>query len=378
MNNLSTTAAWGPDETYVAKFCFYETPFVVTAEFRFSGDDLHYHVKPNVGFAKSEFQLVGVTGDEAQTAVKPAAAETVVAQTAAKQQVSVATASVAAPATRPPHDFAKWEKNIAAFEESDKTNPPPKGAILFAGSSTIVLWKTLAQDYPDHKVINRGFGGSEIVDSTYYADRMIIPYEPKQIFLRAGGNDINAGRLPEEVADDFVEFVNKIHSKLPKTGDLLYGDQSGPVALGPKGQEQGHERHDSGTGGSHASGRIRRRLRHDARQQGTGKTGTVCPRHAAPECRRLRCSPKSYGLTCRPAIDKGELNRRRKLYTEYGEDTAGKQEFDFDVSSHFAVLSVSSVYKKHLYFPNRLARNESGGTALETSLSHPTFFSSPW
>ena len=53
-----------------------------------------------------------------------------------------------------------WEPEIAAFDAADRRNPPPRAAILFIGSSTIRLWKTLAQDFPDHKVINRGFGGS--------------------------------------------------------------------------------------------------------------------------------------------------------------------------------------------------------------------------
>src|SRR5580700_9847969 len=50
-------------------------------------------------------------------------------------------------------DYAKWEKEVAAYEAADRQNPPPKGGILFIGSSTIRLWKTLAEDYPDHKVI---------------------------------------------------------------------------------------------------------------------------------------------------------------------------------------------------------------------------------
>jgi len=120
-----------------------------------------------------------------------------------------------------PHDFAKWEKEIAAFEASDSTAPLPKGAILFIGSSVIRLWKTLAADFPDHQTINRGFGGSEIADSTHFAPRIIFPYQPKQIFLRAGGNDIHAGRAPEEVAGDFWEFVRVVHKRLPKT-EIVY------------------------------------------------------------------------------------------------------------------------------------------------------------
>src|SRR5688572_13107998 len=79
------------------------------------------------------------------------------------------------------HNFARWEKEIAAYEQSDRTNPPPKGSVLFIGSSTVRLWKTLAQDFPDHRVINRGFGGSQIIDSAHFAERIIFPYEPKAI-----------------------------------------------------------------------------------------------------------------------------------------------------------------------------------------------------
>jgi lysophospholipase L1-like esterase len=115
------------------------------------------------------------------------------------------------------HDFARWEKEISAYEQMDRTNPPPKSALLFVGSSTIRLWKTLAQDFPDQKVINRGFGGSEIVDSTHFADRLIFPHEPRMIFFRAGGNDLFAGKSPERVFADFKDFVVCVRAKLPTT-----------------------------------------------------------------------------------------------------------------------------------------------------------------
>lgn len=113
------------------------------------------------------------------------------------------------------HDYKKWEKNIAAFEAADKESPPAKGSLLFVGSSTIVRWKTLAEDFAGVPVLNRGFGGNQIKDSTYYAERMIFPYAPKAIFLRAGGNDINAGWPAEEVFNDFKTFVAKMRERLP-------------------------------------------------------------------------------------------------------------------------------------------------------------------
>lgn len=114
-----------------------------------------------------------------------------------------------------PHDFAKWEKEITAYEQMDHANRPPKGATLFIGSSTIRLWKTLAQDFADQRVINRGFGGSEIADATHFAERIIFPYAPHRVFLRAGGNDLWNGKSPEQVFADFKEFVATLLAKLP-------------------------------------------------------------------------------------------------------------------------------------------------------------------
>src|SRR5438093_1816424 len=111
----------------------------------------------------------------------------------------------------------RFDAEIAAFEARDRTNPPPKNAILFIGSSSIRMWKTLAQDFPEHKVINRGFGGSEISDSVHFADRIVVPYRPTMIVMYAGGNDINAGKNPERVAADFKAFVEKVRTKLPET-----------------------------------------------------------------------------------------------------------------------------------------------------------------
>ena len=121
------------------------------------------------------------------------------------------------------HDFSKWEKEIRAFEAIDVTNSPPKNAILFVGSSTIRMWKNLPQDYPNKKIINRGFGGSEIIDSTHFTERIIYPYKPSQIFLRAGGNDINAGKSPEQVLVDFRNFVETIKARLPATKIYFIG-----------------------------------------------------------------------------------------------------------------------------------------------------------
>ncbi|MBB4130777.1 MULTISPECIES: SGNH/GDSL hydrolase family protein [unclassified Xanthomonas] len=110
---------------------------------------------------------------------------------------------------------AAWEDDMQRFEASDARQPPPKHGIVFVGSSSIRFWETLAQDFPDKPVINRGFGGSEVRDSTWYADRIVIPYAPRQVVLYAGDNDLNSGRTPEQVRDDVLAFVMRIRRDLP-------------------------------------------------------------------------------------------------------------------------------------------------------------------
>jgi hypothetical protein len=110
----------------------------------------------------------------------------------------------------------RWEPDIKKMEEADRKAPPARGGVVFAGSSTIVMSKP-ERWFPELKAVNRGFGGSQIVDSTFYADRIILPLEPSLIVFHAGGNDINGGKEPEQVCADFGAFVRKVHAALPNT-----------------------------------------------------------------------------------------------------------------------------------------------------------------
>ena len=108
-----------------------------------------------------------------------------------------------------------WEQDIRRFAEADAGTPPPQGAVLFVGSSSIRLWDSLAEDFPGTAVVNRGFGGSEIRDSTWYADRIVVPYAPRTVVLYAGENDLASGRTPEQVRADFRAFVERVRRDLP-------------------------------------------------------------------------------------------------------------------------------------------------------------------
>lgn len=112
-------------------------------------------------------------------------------------------------------DHSQWESDIQAFEASDRASPPPAHAVLFIGSSSIRFWKSLASDFPNYRVINRGFGGSDMDDATAFADRIVAPYKPAAIVVYAGDNDLQNGDTPEQVRDDFAAFVTKVRQGQP-------------------------------------------------------------------------------------------------------------------------------------------------------------------
>ncbi len=123
---------------------------------------------------------------------------------------------------------AAWEQDMQRFAAVDAAMPPPRHAVLFIGSSSIRYWDTLATDFPGVPVINRGFGGSEIRDSTYYADRIVVPYAPRQIVLYAGDNDLNSGRSPQQVREDFHAFVARVRRDLPKVAVAYISSKPSP------------------------------------------------------------------------------------------------------------------------------------------------------
>lgn len=128
-----------------------------------------------------------------------------------------------------PHSSTQWEREISAFEKHDQASPPPKGAVVFVGSSSIRLWKDLGTTFLPKLVLNRGFGGSEIRDSTYFVSRIITPYQPRMVVLYAGDNDIAAGRTANETFNDFKEFAKAVRSQVPEAKIVFISIKPSPL-----------------------------------------------------------------------------------------------------------------------------------------------------
>lgn len=109
-----------------------------------------------------------------------------------------------------------YQKEINNFLKKDSIQAPEQGAILFTGSSSIVMWKSLQEDFPGKNVLNRGFGGSSLPHLLMYADDIIFPYNPSQIVLYSGENDIAAGADARLTYDRFRQVFELIRGRLPQ------------------------------------------------------------------------------------------------------------------------------------------------------------------
>jgi len=123
----------------------------------------------------------------------------------------------------------RFENVVRLYEAADKTNPPPRNAILLAGDSQFYRWKTFNEDLPGYTVINRGIDSFETPDLLYFADRLVMPYQARMIILHIGGNDVHAGRSADQVLADFKVFVARIRAVQPTVPIAFSSMTPGPA-----------------------------------------------------------------------------------------------------------------------------------------------------
>jgi len=109
-------------------------------------------------------------------------------------------------------DPTQWSAVMRAFEIGDIECPPPPNEIVFIGSSSIALWKTIGKDIAPLRVINRGFGGSTMGDAVYWLDAIALKYHPRAVVVYEGDNDTAAGSTPEEVLINFERLISRLHA----------------------------------------------------------------------------------------------------------------------------------------------------------------------
>jgi lysophospholipase L1-like esterase len=114
---------------------------------------------------------------------------------------------------------APFYSEIQHFKKQDSIHFPPKHAILFLGSSSFRKWTDVQKAFPTYTIINRGFGGSTLPDAVRYLDKIVFPYQPRQILIYEGDNDLASSDkiTPDSVLNRFKKLFSLIRKNLPNT-----------------------------------------------------------------------------------------------------------------------------------------------------------------
>lgn len=109
-----------------------------------------------------------------------------------------------------------WSE-IQNFKKADSVDFPPRNGILFIGSSSFRLWTDLETVFEEYQAINRGFGGATLIDVNHYANEIIFPYQPRQIVIYSGENDLPSDTVTAEILlDRFKTLFTNIRSRMPE------------------------------------------------------------------------------------------------------------------------------------------------------------------
>ncbi len=117
-----------------------------------------------------------------------------------------------------PEDFS--EEVIEIQQRVDSTLDTTKPVIVFTGSSSVRLWEDLQERFPEHQILNTGFGGSQSSDLEKHLNSLVLKYNPVRVFIYEGDNDINAGKRPKPILETMGRIVQTIQRQ-PSSPDIV-------------------------------------------------------------------------------------------------------------------------------------------------------------
>ena len=105
-------------------------------------------------------------------------------------------------------DPRRFDEDIQRFNSMPV--PEVDKLVVFTGSSSIRFWKEADTDCRNFTVVNTGFGGSQMSDLLYFIDETILRFNPTEVYIYEGDNDINAGKKPQDILETAIQVTEKI------------------------------------------------------------------------------------------------------------------------------------------------------------------------
>lgn len=122
-------------------------------------------------------------------------------------------------------EFAHYEVEVAELAARRQTAPPPPGAVVLYGSSTLRLWpnvEDLAFPGLGLTLVNQAFGGSTLAACAHFFGRLVAPLQPAALVVYAGDNDLGDGRKAEDVIASWRRLRAQADALLPPPAPLLW------------------------------------------------------------------------------------------------------------------------------------------------------------
>jgi lysophospholipase L1-like esterase len=110
---------------------------------------------------------------------------------------------------------------IAISKKYDSLWDNNRESIVFTGSSSVRMWHTLKQSFPENQILNTGFGGSQASDLLYYLEPLVLRFKPKKVFIYEGDNDLWAKKKPKEIIVTTNKIIQEIHKLNANTKIVL-------------------------------------------------------------------------------------------------------------------------------------------------------------
>ena len=126
-------------------------------------------------------------------------------------------------------DPLKFENEVTQLLSSVQFDSTKTNTIVFTGSSSIRGWKNINDHFPDHHIINTGFGGSQMSDLIYYSNKLILDFNPVQVFIYEGDNDLAYGKPVEEIINDTGKLIELILKNAPDCQIVFISAKPSPL-----------------------------------------------------------------------------------------------------------------------------------------------------
>lgn len=116
-------------------------------------------------------------------------------------------------------DPLRFDNEIEEFKKL--TFDESKDRIVFTGSSSVRMWKDVQSYYPNHQIINTGFGGSHMSDLLYYINETVLRFSPTKVFIYEGDNDVAGNITNKRILKYTNQVIAKIQERFPNCQIIL-------------------------------------------------------------------------------------------------------------------------------------------------------------